>query len=69
MSIIDFAVEEISLILAIRSEPNKTKANIRKLNDIFNKKTGETYKYCLCDDYQREKFFNFFYLWYDKKAN
>lgn len=61
--------EEVALSEAIRTDESKARRNLKKLNQIYNRVTGETYEYCLCDTSERSVFYRFYYRWYDKKRN
>lgn len=54
---------------AIRKDEAKTKPNMRRLNRIYNRVTGETKVYCMCDKSERAIYYDFFYSWYDTKGN
>lgn len=69
MKIEDLSKEELQKITSIRLDPSKTKPNMKRLNRIYNKVTGLTYEYCMCDKSERAVFYDFFYKWYDKNAN
>ena len=60
-----FTQEEKTEIESLRLF-KKDKFNMKKLNKIYNKKTGLTHHYCMCTSAERAIFYNIFFDWYDK---
>ena len=60
-----FTQEEQAEIEKLRNS-KKDKFSMKKLNKIYNEKTGLKHNYCMCTSAERAIFYNIFFDWYDK---
>lgn len=60
-----FTQEQKIEIEAIRNG-RKSKIEMKKLNKIYNQKTGLKHNYCMCTSGERAIFYYIFFNWYDK---